>query len=190
MDEGTAVVTPLLAAQVPGARWQPNIGPEAQGLVERKLPGAAGEAVLDAAASILARGVSPAQPDDHVTGLVVGYVQSGKTLSFSTVIALARDNGYQLVIVVAGTSTLLLNQSTQRLRKDLEVDDVTRGLGWTTYTNPADNENNRRNIQQDFDEWRVEEPPLLQPATYRGRRGVAVVGVLTRRWSKLAEWMA
>lgn len=28
-------------------------------------------------------------------------------------------------------------------------------------------------------ESRVEEPPLLQPATYRGRRGVAVVGVLT-----------
>lgn len=32
------------------------------------------------------------------TGLVVGYVQSGKTLSFTTVIGLARDNGFPLII--------------------------------------------------------------------------------------------
>ena len=80
--------------------------------MERKLPGQDGEAVLDAAALILGHGMSPAQANDHQTGLVVGYVQSGKTLSFTTVMALARDNNYQLVIVVAGTSKPLLNQST------------------------------------------------------------------------------
>jgi hypothetical protein len=36
------------------------------------------------------------------TGLVVGYVQSGKTLSFTAVTALARDNRFQLVIIIAG----------------------------------------------------------------------------------------
>ncbi len=134
MDDETAVVTPLPVAALPGARWQPNVGPEAQGLVDRKLPGQAGEAVLDAAASILARGASPIEANDHVTGLVVGYVQSGKTLSFTTVMALARDNNYQFVIVIAGTSKPLLNQSTQRLRKDLLVDEVEGSLRWVAKT--------------------------------------------------------
>lgn len=165
MDDGTAVVTPLPATVLPGARWQPSIGPEARGLVERKLPRQAGEAVLDAAASILARGVSPARPNEHVTGLVVGYVQSGKTLSFTTVMALARDNNYQLVIVVAGTSKPLLNQSTQRLRKDLLVDEVEGSLRWVTYTNPANNENNRRYIQQALDEWCDPQVPASERAT-------------------------
>ncbi len=165
VDDGTAVVTPLSAATQPGARWQPNVGPEAQGLMERKLPGPAGEAVLDAAASILAHGVSPVEAHDHVTGLVVGYVQSGKTLSFTTVVALARDNNYQLVIVVAGTSKLLLNQSTLRLRKDLLVDEVEGSQRWVTYTNPPNNEDNRRFIQQMLDEWRDPQVPAGERAT-------------------------
>ena len=72
MDDGTAVVTPIPASVLPGARWQPDVGPEARGVVERKLLGSAGEAVLDAAASILARGALPEEAHDPVTGLVVG----------------------------------------------------------------------------------------------------------------------
>jgi hypothetical protein len=45
-------------------------------------------------------------------GAHCGYVQSGKTMSFETVAALARDNAYQVVIVVAGTSNPLFEQST------------------------------------------------------------------------------
>ena len=60
------------------------------------------------AVSIL-RGCIPFDaPDAHRTGLVVGYVQSGKTLSMTAVCALARDNGCRIVIVLAGVTTLLL----------------------------------------------------------------------------------
>ena len=90
----------------------------------------------------------------------MGYVQSGKTLSFTTVMALARDNGFQLVIVVAGTSKLLLKQSTDRLRKDLRIEEIEGSLQWKLYTNPLDNETNRRHIQQTLGEWR--DPDVAQ----------------------------
>ena len=35
-------------------------------------------------------------------GLIFGYVQSGKSLSFTCVSALANDNGYKLIIVFTG----------------------------------------------------------------------------------------
>lgn len=54
-----------------------------------------------------------------VTNLVVGYVQSGKTMSFTTLSALAHDNGYRVIIYFAGTKNNLLGQTTKRLRKDL-----------------------------------------------------------------------
>jgi hypothetical protein len=53
------------------------------------------------------------------TGLVFGYVQSGKTMSFTGLIALASDNNYKLIIVLAGTTRILLEQTTNRLKKDL-----------------------------------------------------------------------
>ncbi|MDE0371280.1 MAG: hypothetical protein OXI73_01860 [Rhodospirillales bacterium] len=154
-DHPITVVTPIPTTHVPVAQWQPAVGPEARGVVERKrLPREAGEAVIEAAASILARGTHPTSPQDDRTGLVVGYVQSGKTLSFTTVIALARDNGYRLIVAIAGTSTSLLNQSIRRLRNDLYVDDVDGYLRWSTFTNPDDTEGNWRSIEQVLDEWR------------------------------------
>ncbi len=165
-DDTTTVVTPMSTAQVPGALWQPIVGPEARGVVDRKrLPTEAGEVVIEAAASILARGVNPNQQGSHQTGLVVGYVQSGKTLSFTTVMALARDNGYRLIITVAGISTSLLNQSTQRLRSDLFVDDVDGYLRWATFTNPTETEGNWRAIEQVLDEWRDPQVPESERPT-------------------------
>lgn len=55
----------------------------------------------------------------RTTNLVVGYVQSGKTLSFTALSALAKDNGYRIIIYFAGVTNNLLEQTTQRLRKDL-----------------------------------------------------------------------
>ena len=53
------------------------------------------------------------------TGLIIGKIQSGKTLSFTTVMALARDNGYRVVIVISGRTNLLLKQTIDRLKIDL-----------------------------------------------------------------------
>lgn len=55
------------------------------------------------------------------TGLVVGYVQSGKTMSMTTVASLARDNGCRIVILLAGITTNLLRQNATRFRDALRA---------------------------------------------------------------------
>ena len=52
-------------------------------------------------------------------GLVVGYVQSGKTANFAGVIAKAVDAGYRLVIVLGGTLNMLRAQTQRRLDMEL-----------------------------------------------------------------------
>ena len=52
-------------------------------------------------------------------GLVVGYVQSGKTANFTGVISKAIDAGYRLIIVLTGTTNLLREQTQRRLDKEL-----------------------------------------------------------------------
>lgn len=59
----------------------------------------------------------------ETTHLVVGYVQSGKTMSFTGVLAMARDNGYRIAIILTGITTNLLGQTADRLEDDLEMDD-------------------------------------------------------------------
>jgi hypothetical protein len=93
------------------------------------------DSVLLIAQRILGRCHPPPSPPGKRTGLVVGYVQSGKTMSFETVIALARDNGYGLVILLAGTKNILLDQSEDRLIKDLGIDDGDGG--WFHEGNPT-----------------------------------------------------
>lgn len=52
-------------------------------------------------------------------GLVVGYVQSGKTANFTGVIAKAIDAGYRLVIVMTGTTNILREQTQRRVDMEL-----------------------------------------------------------------------
>lgn len=61
------------------------------------------------------------EPDGTRTGLVVGYVQSGKTLSMTTVSSLARDNGCRIIILLAGVTTNLLEQNASRFKRDLRA---------------------------------------------------------------------
>jgi hypothetical protein len=76
------------------------------------------EILLDETLEILAQCANPTLEDQCSTGLVVGYVQSGKTMSFTTLISLANDNGYRFVVVLAGVANNLLNQTFNRLKKD------------------------------------------------------------------------
>ena len=85
------------------------------------------------------------------TGMVIGYVQSGKTLSFTTLTALARDNNYQIVIVIAGTSISLVNQSTNRLSADLRLN-VRYDRKWTLLQNPNTRED-RETIESTLTQW-------------------------------------
>ena len=66
-------------------------------------------------------------------GLVVGYVQSGKTTNFTAVIAKAIDAGYRLIIVLSGTTNLLRNQTQRRLDMELVgVENILRGTAEST----------------------------------------------------------
>ena len=56
-----------------------------------------------------------------ITNLAVGYVQSGKTMSFTMLTALAADNGYKVIIYLTGTKLNLQDQTSERLKKDLDL---------------------------------------------------------------------
>ncbi|WP_232078867.1 Z1 domain-containing protein [Mycobacterium florentinum] len=55
----------------------------------------------------------------HCRGLVLGYVQSGKTTNFTAVIAKAADAGYRLFIILSGIHDALRQQTQDRLNEQL-----------------------------------------------------------------------
>jgi len=55
----------------------------------------------------------------HCCGLVLGYVQSGKTTNFTAVIAKAADAGYRMFIVLSGIHDALRQQTQDRLNEQL-----------------------------------------------------------------------
>lgn len=74
----------------------------------------------EASRAVVERLTDPEQSEARQTkGLVVGYVQSGKTANFTGVTAKAIDAGYRLVIVLAGTLNLLRAQTQRRLDMEL-----------------------------------------------------------------------
>ncbi|MFD3502812.1 Z1 domain-containing protein [Streptomyces sp. NPDC058678] len=74
----------------------------------------------EAAHAVVERLADPTRDDSYgARGLVVGYVQSGKTANFTGVTAKAIDAGYRLVIVLGGTLNLLRGQTQRRLDMEL-----------------------------------------------------------------------
>jgi hypothetical protein len=67
-------------------------------------------------------------------GLVVGYVQSGKTANFTAVVARAADVGYRLIVVLSGIHDSLRNQTQKRLNREL----VSLSDNWTTLTDETE----------------------------------------------------
>ncbi|CAM5594479.1 hypothetical protein SBADM41S_01330 [Streptomyces badius] len=90
-------------------------------LLRRKGWSDAAVAGLDEAShAVVERLADPTRPDAYgARGLVVGYVQSGKTANFTGVTAKAIDAGYRLVIVLGGTLNLLRGQTQRRLDMEL-----------------------------------------------------------------------
>ena len=71
--------------------------------------------------SILGKCISPnTTTESKNTGLVIGYVQSGKTTSFNALTMLALDNGFKLVIVLGGRTLMLTEQNRSEFHKNLE----------------------------------------------------------------------
>ena len=140
-----------------GISWEPVEGKTTLALKKQALESGIKEHewenIKESAISILSKCVHPDATSEQDTGLVIGYVQSGKTLSFTTVTALARDNNYQLIIVIAGTSLNLLGQSTNRLEEDLNL--MTRSSRqWQHFKTSELSRNEYTAISNALNEWK------------------------------------
>ena len=89
---------------------------------QTKLDDEGKDIVIEEAMKILSHCVPPGH-NANITNIAVGYVQSGKTLSFTTLTALAADNGYRMVVYLTGTKNNLQTQTSERLQNDLKVDE-------------------------------------------------------------------
>jgi hypothetical protein len=102
---------------VPNAKFWPALRNHL--LNEKRWPQEAVQSINDASDKIVAWMESPWAAKIQTRGLVVGYVQSGKTSNFTAVIAKAADAGYKFFIVLSGTKKSLRSQTQQRLSKEL-----------------------------------------------------------------------
>lgn len=117
-----------------------------------------------------------------VKGLVIGYVQSGKTANFSALIAKAADAGYKIVIVLSGLHNTLRQQTQRRLQRDLGRDEGV-GVGepepgqrWQWMTGPE--------LWEDF------HPGGVSAAMLQGNSQVILVVKKNKsRLERLIEWM-
>ncbi|PKL85433.1 MAG: alpha-1,4 polygalactosaminidase [Ignavibacteriae bacterium HGW-Ignavibacteriae-1] len=140
------------------SKWQPYQGEEIISLIKHKgfvdstgTINPTGDRVIDETFKILEMCGDPNEHACVETGLVIGYVQSGKTLSFTSLTALANDNQYQIVIIIAGTSIPLSEQSYERMKKDLQVE--TRfDRKWTIIKNAGTLED-RDTIEMKLEQW-------------------------------------
>ena len=144
-------------------RWEPqNFGNEIMSVLRfmdrnnnfiqlNGLPSETGNQIIQETTNILSLCGNPQSDSYNETGLVLGYVQSGKTLSFTSLAAMARDNDYQLIIVIAGTSTPLSVQTTERLKKDLRLNERT-DRRWTLIPNPKTNDH-KNTISSALEQW-------------------------------------
>lgn len=152
MSKEILIVNPIEPELAKGQKWQPVLGPETQNLLSSlSLTPEARLNVSNGAVRILGLCAPPGLAGQS-TGLVIGYVQSGKTVSFTAVAALARDNGFRIVIVLAGTTNELLDQSRRRLLKDLRVEREDTISPWIDLPNPSDAAEKIRKVLSAWDD--------------------------------------
>lgn len=77
--------------------------------------------VENASNIVVAHTPRPTDPSFKSRGLVVGYVQSGKTTNFISVIAKMADEEYRLIIVLSGIHNGLRKQTQMRVDEKLEA---------------------------------------------------------------------
>jgi len=114
----------------------PSSGDEYWPRLRNKLENSSVRDVVDdidtASTKVVAHLAEPTIHNLKKRGLVVGYVQSGKTANYTAVMAKAADAGYKLFIVLAGLHNNLRRQTQVRVAEDLGTD---AWHEWTTATN-------------------------------------------------------
>ena len=73
----------------------------------------------------------PGEAEFSTRGLVLGYVQSGKTANFMGVVSKAADVGFRLIIVMSGLTNSLRQQTQERVDGDLISHTSNNWLTWT-----------------------------------------------------------
>jgi hypothetical protein len=129
--------------------------------------------VDEASSKILSVMSPPGRIEFSTRGLVLGYVQSGKTTSFMSLIAKAADRGYRVFIVLSGITDNLRSQTQGR------VDEVLLGpdpIGWLRLTT----------ADSDFAESPANAATLLSTTEMRL---IAVVKKNPARLRKLRDWL-
>ncbi|MEU8650381.1 Z1 domain-containing protein [Streptomyces sp. NPDC048737] len=115
----------------------------------------------------------PKEKSFSARGLVVGYVQSGKTTNFTSVMAKAADRGYKLFIVLAGIHNGLRRQTQARLVQQLVEPNPSL---WSQLTG----------LDKDF-------TPHENPAAYFGKSNKTHVLCVVKKNAtvlrKLARWL-
>ena len=102
-----------------GPRQDDVVWPTLKARLLEELPEAAVEGVDAASSKVIGLGSPPGKETISTRGLVLGYVQSGKTTNFMSVVAKAVDVGYRLIIVLTGTTENLRTQTQERINEYL-----------------------------------------------------------------------
>ncbi len=124
--EGTSVINTKGNERMVQTEWSPVEGENSRNFLAGKrmerLPEKTRDEIASKAKDILAHCVNPAGDEaQQSTVLVYGCVQSGKTLSYTYLTALASDNGYRMAIYLTGVNTNLQKQTYERLDDDLNM---------------------------------------------------------------------
>ena len=140
--------------------WTPTPGPTLRNYVDNLgyLSEDGRDEFFSNTAKILGRCSSPNSTYSQKCVLVAGEIQSGKTASFTGVCALARDNGYPLIIVLAGTKVSLLTQTVDRLCEDLKVDAAGSLPEWLVVKTPA--KKSYASIKESLETWKDPNWPM------------------------------
>ena len=113
----------------------------------------------------------------NTRGLVIGYVQSGKTENFSALIAKAADLGYQVFIVLSGVHNSLRQQTQRRLERELGLTDAHPGVGrppaGKRWNNPTTDD-----LYGDFD------PGTSDPSILQGNEKVIFI---VKKWHSVLQ---
>lgn len=119
--------------------WSPIVGDSTIEFLENQTRLSEGdrESIAKSTLRILSRCAKPDEVNAKRSVLVVGEVQSGKTLSFTTVITAARDNNYPVLVLLAGTKRNLRDQTFNRLTQDLNISTVGSISQWKLVKNPS-----------------------------------------------------
>lgn len=151
-----ATIQPIGSAtqvRVPGT-WVAIAGSRVEASVAKmreRIGHAEAERIARDSLEVLGHCVNPNEDARQNAVLVIGQVQSGKTMSFTTLIAAARDNGFGLVVLLAGTKNNLRSQSEDRLTRDLDMGRLETRDAWRHFSNPGALK--RDEIQQSLKNW-------------------------------------